>query len=218
MEEKILVAQEKRKHSDSAGLANSTVSHKKKTKRMIAFGVVILYLIGVLFGNLIIRISTSQSSQFIIDTVQNQFNLVNSQTFTRVLINSITATLGVIILLYLLGFFALSQIFTAICMLAKGMVFGSMASFVIKQYGIKGMVYIMLTQLISAVLMIFLLSLCARESVMFSTALLKRAKNPKVINIDTKLYNLRFLVFVCFGIGIAFIESVCIILFRGYIL
>lgn len=190
---------------------------RRKTKRNIGYLVLTTYFLGVVFGSLIISYTKSQAGDLLCQIVKKQFMMMREYSLVKLISTNCISIIGFTLLIYLFGFFAFSQILTLTAVFSKALVFSAYAAYIIREYRIDGGVYIALTELLGLILFILLIYLSSRESIMFSSALISRIRSSKRVVVDTRLYNLRFVIFFIFAFIISIINGLTMMFFRFYI-
>lgn len=179
----------------------------KKVSILLLFGLVVL---GVIIGT--ITFCTIPDNKLLMNGLLNHGFIKNNtdQTVLESFINAFRNTSFLIIILFILGFGAVSQPIEAFVLFYRGIALGISVSFTYFHYGFKGFLVALLIILPHAVLSSVLLILATREAIKSSNMFAGFAfvgKNNEKPNPQIKIYFIKFLVLLALLLASSVLDS-----------
>ena len=165
--------------------------------------------IGVVIGSLVFR--DSGETNVSLQSLFTQFvNARSNVPFFRIFCRSLLGFLLPLILCYFLGLFMYGFVPCYLLMLAHGMGYGSVCSYIYSAMGLKGVAFVMLVILPSGFIHMVVLQLAAREAFCFSVILSRSYFLDVTVLAPAnrlKRYHVRYLVLAAFIILAALLDG-----------
>lgn len=169
------------------------------------------FIIGLSIGIYFVSAGDNTIYQFAESIFDSFLENKNSGSFVGVFLKSFIFSLPFLISSFIFGTSILGNIILPVVNLIFGIYYGLIISFVYNTFAISGIAFNFLIIAPAAVLFGALLIFSTKESICFSTMLLKNSL-PKGTSYnfskDLKLYSLRFLIFLILFIVVALIDAI----------
>lgn len=178
-----------------------------------------VFVIGIIYGSLLLVFNKVPNTGQLFTITQQFINKRAEQSIVYTFIGSLNSSLVLILLLFLLGFFALGQPFSIFIPLFHGLGLGLSITYLYQTIGVKGLLYTLILILPAQIICTLALILAARESLRFSNKifrLLIPSRYDEVITDDLKLYILRFLVIILIIISSSIVDTLCTFFFAKF--
>ncbi|MBQ3475381.1 MAG: stage II sporulation protein M [Bacilli bacterium] len=171
-----------------------------KSKKVIFISVILLLVLGLLFGSLYITIISNEDKKYINDSVYNYFNSFNTISFSdklKIFKESLISNITYFCLIWALGISIIGLPVVYIMTFFKSFIVGFSIASIFAKYKFSGLlgilVYLFPNKLIILILGLFL----AIYSVNISLSLVNNAFKKKTVNFASFMGKYVFLLLVC---------------------
>lgn len=177
-------------------------------------------LLGVIFGTVSYLYMPSRLSQLLFDANTGYIGSRAGETLSRILLDSFAVSSLFIGAEFILGFFALGQLPELLILIMRGMGLGTVLSQVYNSYSGLNLLCAVFLIVPSAVISVYALAACAKNSVRLSTRLLLIALSSercKGLLDNVRTYSARFVILEAAALGAALTDCFCSVCFAARI-
>lgn len=188
---------------------------KITTNRQIII-LVLLFLIGLIFGSFSIKSENSFISQKIIPLYMNYAKTKSTAKDITVFFSALMIDSAVIIFAYFIGLCAVGVPFVALVPLSSGALIGAVSGYIYQTYMLRGLGYCAIIIFPSAVITVAAILFASKESMIMSKSmlsLLSQRHNSQYE--DFKSYSIRFIIYLAISCAGALVETIMTHLFIG---
>lgn len=194
----------------------SLISKKRHYNDLILLSM--LFLIGIFYGTLILRVNIFNNDIIITNLMEEYITKHQEQTVLACFYSSITSTCLFIIISYLLGYSAVFQPIILMLPLIRGIGLGYLMSLIYSTYLVRGVIFCAVIIIPSAIVSFFCILFACREAIKLSNLFFFSfaRKNSKPVELSTiRLYTLKLVILLLISVGGAILEAICFFLFGG---
>lgn len=176
-----------------------------------------LVLLGVLAGTLVFCNMSGSDISDLSFVTQGFIKERAEHTFIQTFLESFSSSSLLVLVCFLMGFWAIAQPFEILVPFFRGLGLGASMSYIYAMYGIKGFFIILIMILPHAVISSVAIIFSARESIRLSNLFAETVVNGNNSNMTSciKLYLLKFLIlFVIIGLS-SLLDSILTFVFAG---
>ncbi|MCL2013574.1 MAG: stage II sporulation protein M [Oscillospiraceae bacterium] len=189
----------------------------KENRLMLAL--LLLFAFGILYGAFLAGTSTPETMDALEFITRGYIGSRANQPLTATFASSVVSSGSLLILLYLLGFFAIAHPVSILVPVFRGLGIGLSMGYMYSYYGISGFLFCLALVLPNAVFSVLILIIACAQSIRFSniflSILIPEAKiciSPKIL----QTYCIRFLILLCAGLGVSILDTACVAVFARF--
>ncbi len=157
-------------------------------KNNILILVLVVFIIGLIFGSIYITILSNEQKTTIINEVTSYFSNITKSNFadkTEILKNTLTSNLIYTISMWLLGISVIGMPIVFIMIFFKSFILGFSVSSIFAKYGFKGIIKSILYILPSNLIMLIFILFLSSYSILISSKIFNSAIKKQTINFKT---------------------------------
>lgn len=179
----------------------------------------ILFFIGMIYGALLVGLSDSGIQNKLAFLTQEFVNKRTEQSIVFTFFSSFGSSMMLLIILFLLGFWAIGQPAALFVPIFRGLGLGMSMAQMYVAYNFKGVLFCLILILPQVIISTIGLLLGTRESVRFSNVFFRYFLPGKYDPPESglfKMYLLKFIVLTGFMAASAAVDGICTFLFAGF--
>ncbi len=187
-------------------------------KNIVIISLFITFFIGMIYGTIILSYS-SPINNIITSLSKEFFNTRINQPIIQTFLLSISSSIIFLIVLYILGFCAISHPMIFFTIFFKGLGIGITVTHLYSTYKLKGILFALVIIIIPSIISTVSIIIAGKEALRLSTLFLSKIfpkidgeLSPKTF----KFYNLKFIILLIFIIISSIIDLVCSVLFSRF--
>ena len=171
-----------------------------KSKKVIFISVILLLVLGLLFGSLYITIISNEDKKYISDSVYNYFNSFNTISFSdklKIFKESLISNITYLCLIWVLGISIIGLPAVYIMTFFKSFIIGFSIAGIFAKYKFSGLLAILIYLFPNRLIMLIIGLFLAIYSVNISITLANSAFKKKSVNFASFMGKYVFLLLVC---------------------